>query len=87
MYDHRSEFDGDDLFWYLYTAHAPHRNRIGAKKAKEAQVPNASGLFDTKEQAQAYRDENPEAGEEAYMSVEAELEKLHARRYPQLFRN
>ena len=67
------------MFWYLYTAHAPHRNRLGAAKAKEAQVPNASGLFDTKAQAEEYRLSNPEAKEEAYMSVEAELEKLHAK--------
>ena len=70
--------DGDDLFYYLWAAHAPSRNRIQGGKAKRNSLPNAAGMFTTKKEAEAYRNspEGRDAGEEAYLSAEGMMEDL-----------
>ena len=74
--------DGEDLHMYLYATHAPHRNRVKAKTAEEKQLPNASGMWNTEEDARVgnarWRKIHEEKGTffQDQTSSEAELNRL-----------
>ena len=73
MKEHR--VDGDDLMWYLYADHAPHRNRVRQQEALKRGLPNASGIWSTKEEAKKAFEEMGGV----QISAEGEMERLETK--------
>jgi hypothetical protein len=74
---------GEDLHMYLYAKHAPHRNEVKQKAADEKDLPNASGMWSTEEDARIgnakWKKIHEAAGTifQEQTSAEAELKRLY----------